>query len=306
MREESSGSSQARGDDWEEIEEDDEEEITEQQGTSEVHVPHSATISLDETIRQTTTPRRAASTAAPPAHQPGPPTTPLTLPPVSFSHHSHSPTPSYAPIFDDSPDHQDEFINEHRSSFPSSDEGETSGLGIGLGISARRRHDMRARSAAHAGRSLELAGVNDEGIAESWKEDALAEQQGVLGLGVGSSAEGEHLPFPSLTTYDLPPPVEEGNSAIRASRDLPPLPPHDESARSPTSPASGRSFRPSTTSAHTSANSSNLSLPTAPIVDSVDLAHRPPGTFVSVASGPMGRLAADSTVTRNPVSLMGL
>lgn len=299
-REESSGSSQARGDDWEEIDEDDEQQVAAEQRATEVHVPHSA-ISLDETIRLSTTPRRP-SPAAPPPAQPSPPTTPLTLPPVSISHPSNSPTPSYAPILDDSPHHQEDFADQHRSSFPSSDEGDATGLGIGLGITARQRDDIRARAAAHAGRSLDLAGVEGQGVGEPWKDDALVEQRGLVGLGVGSSTEGEPLPFPSLASYDLPPPVDEEISAPRASRDLPPLPPHEDSARSPASPSSPRSFRPSTTSAHTSANSSNLSLPTAATVESVDLAHRPPGTFVSVASGPMGRLAADSTVSRNPVS----
>lgn len=277
-----------------------------------LHEVLDSALSRDETIRQpsssTTTPRRAARSPPPLPRHPSPPTTPLTLPPAAIGQ-QHSPASTYDPAL-----HHDDRPQERRSSFPSSEEGDHAGLGIGLGVdeeayiavSRRQRDDMRSRGLAHAASELDFNVGNEEG---TWKQDALAEpqvEQSILGLGAGSSAEAEGLPFPSFSTHDLLPPnggAEEAGRATapRPSRNLPPVPPASDTLSQ--SPRSERSLRPSTTSASTSANSSNLSLPTAPTVDSVDLAHpaRAPGTFVSVASGPMGRLAADNSVSRTQV-----
>jgi hypothetical protein len=239
-----------------------------------------------------------------------PPSTPVTLPPASLSQRSSA---SYVEA------EGDDGLVSPRNSFPSSDEG---GLGIGLGVGAAvmtqhaRRlrlqsiEDMRARADAHAGRSLDFDGVGEE-AEEGWKDDGVDEQEpeeGVVDLGIGGSGASASVPFPSVA--DLPSSShapEYDEPTPRRSRDLPPLPHLETQSRSSTPSVSVRSPRPSTTSTDTSSDSSTLSLPTAPSVDLI-FPNRPSGTFVSVASGHLGRLAADSVAgpARNQVCRLSM
>lgn len=232
-----------------------------------------------------------------------PPSTPVTLPPASLASSSAPASPAFA---------DPEETASPRTSFPSSDEGMSIGLGVGeAAISTReRQHELRsadnmrhrALAAGFGGEALDGAPDLDDDEQESWKKSALlADVAAVRAVGAASDEPAVGGSGLRLRSTSIPFPIYEGSPSppspsyelpSRLDQDLPPLPPPPiEQSASP----AARSLRPSTASTSASSNSSTLSLPTVPPVDlTLPNQLRPgPGTFMSVASGPMAQLQAD-------------
>ena len=290
-RRQTSGSSEGRAggadEDWEDAEEDADESQDGQQQSEEL--PQTAG-SLNETLCQTAS-SESASRRANCSSAWASPAAPLTS------------TSNASPRRCSTPLHQQ---NPLVSSFPSSGAAVADGGGLGIGLGEAYTGREWGQSEVGFDGERDTAGTLDDhrprqsrGHSSAQPEDPEAPR---------SAAEG--VPFPSFTfdpttppsfTFDpTTPPLARTDDDLAPQPELPELALTNSGSRS--SPRSERSLRPSISSD----SSSDLSLPAAEVVDSVNLAHsptpRPAGTFVSVASGPMARLAADNVTGRSSVS----
>ncbi|KAI5480073.1 mitogen-activated protein kinase kinase kinase kinase 4-like protein [Pseudohyphozyma bogoriensis] len=224
-----------------------------------------------------------------------PPSTPITLPPAAL--HDRRPSPP-SPSFVES--------GSPRNSYPSSDEGLNMNIGLGVSPSVLARQERRLRMQSMESMRERTGTPNFSGVAgimedeePPWKEDVIVQdevlEQPVVDVGVGGSTSGSaSLPFPSFqpSPSTLSIPTSVGAAHGDPVRDVSPVSPTDGRPETPASSTlrSPRRSTGSTTAA--SSNSSTLSLPSVPPVD-LTLPNRSTGTFVSVANGPMARLAAD-------------
>ncbi|GAA5865041.1 hypothetical protein JCM1840_005717 [Sporobolomyces johnsonii] len=224
-------------------------------------------------------------------HDSEPPRTPITFPPAGSSsspqQHSRIDSASSSSIPTD----------HARDSFPSSEESGGFGLGFPDSTLSQRSRLMQIRSIDNMRERAE-EGMTSEEDEETrrWKDSQRQMAHAALSrIEDRAQVPSQDLPFPSLT--DVPPPVADvpsyappGSTAAPHVRIRPDAPSLASTASRPDSAVSPRSSALSTATS----NSSTLSLPSTPPVD-LTLPNRPNGTFVSVASGPMALLAADSS-----------
>ncbi|GAA5919165.1 hypothetical protein JCM1841_002481 [Sporobolomyces salmonicolor] len=257
----------------------------------------------DESIRAQKTPIASTSClpygARPPPrhddHADEPPRTPITFPSAdsSSSPQQHSRLDSISSSSSIPTDHA-------RDSFPSSEECGGFGLGSSDSTLSQQARLMQIRSNENMRERAE-EGLTSEEDEETrrWKDDQRQMAHAALSrIEERAQVPAQDLPFPSFTEVPpprTPPPVTDVPSyaAPTAAPHLRIRPDAPSLASTASRPGSAVSPRSSALSTATS-NSSTLSLPSTPPVDLM-LPNRPTGTFVSVASGPMALLAADSS-----------